>query len=65
VERARALVEQWTDPELRRRGLTLLEVYEHDVQGGQRQLLLRSDIFGNTNAAVDGVFASLRKAAGL
>lgn len=56
-------VMQWKNAEFRQDALGTLELYEHHVMEGQRQLLLRADNhYGSSpRQAVDDLFALLRK----
>jgi hypothetical protein len=62
IERARAAVNEWYDPGLRERGLSLLNTLEMGVEGGQHQRLLRADNYYGIDPreVIDGVFAALR-----
>jgi len=64
IERARTAVHEWYDVGLREVGLTFLASIEFELEGGQRQLLLRADDYYGFEALpqemIDGVFAALR-----
>jgi hypothetical protein len=59
VRRAREGVERWTDAELRRDALVLVQVFEEQVSDGQRQLFIRPADFYPVGGreAVDGLVA--------
>jgi len=61
IGRAQLAVNEWYDARLREEGLSLLRSMEFESQGGQCQLLLRTDDY-ETRApeVIDGVFAALR-----
>ena len=62
VQRARAEVIGWEDLELRRDAMTFINGLEQDVAQGQRQLLLRPDIyFRPQRKVVAAVFPLLRQ----
>jgi hypothetical protein len=61
VRRARSEVIGWQDLELRRRAMALMRTLESELEGGQRQLLLREDDFSTApHEAVHRVFELLR-----
>lgn len=62
VMRARAEITMWTDLELRKNALAFLRALQFDINGGQRQLLLRADDYERkSRREVEAVLALLQK----
>jgi hypothetical protein len=61
VDRAAEVI-GWEDLALRRSAMTVIAALQEELDGGQRQLLLRTDDYAGTAfaAAADAVLASLR-----
>ena len=64
VSRAKSHVIGWSDEEMRRGAMAIIQGLEYELLGGQQQLLLRTSdrdgISGIPRKAVDGLFALLR-----
>ena len=61
LQQARAACVGWDDLELRRSAMALLRNLEYEIEGGQRQLLLRRDDYSSLNqTATERAFALLR-----
>lgn len=65
VARAKSQVVSWDDQEMRRAATTIIQGFEYELSGGQRQLLLQLSDFYRVSAiprkAVDRFFALLRQ----
>jgi hypothetical protein len=59
VQRARTAVVGWGDLAVRREAVALISVLQGEVEGGQRQLLLRMDDDSGPREALDLVFRLL------
>jgi hypothetical protein len=59
VQRARKTVVGWDDLALRREAMALIGVLEGEVEGGQRQLLLRKDNYSGPPEALNALFGLL------
>jgi hypothetical protein len=61
LARAKSAAHEWSDSELRRQVLLFLESFEFELEGGQRQLLLRADLqTAYPRETTDKAFALLR-----
>lgn len=61
IERAQRTVQQWYDPTLRERGLSLLETLQLGTDTQKQRLLRADNYYGiDPREVVDGVFAALR-----
>ncbi|NJC67716.1 hypothetical protein HC028_24885 [Planosporangium flavigriseum] len=63
IERARSAVDCWTDPIERDNAQNMLASLSRDVDGGQRQLLLRVSLYQRSRPVVGTAVLDLLRAA--